>query len=508
MAKTLRLILGDQLNARHSWFSHVDDQVVYLLAELKQEASYTRHHLQKLLVFFKAMQVFAQGLQAQGHRVEWLTLDATADYEDLPALIKAKAAEYQVEVFEYQLPDEYRLDQQLEQLAAELPCRVKAVDSEHFLTSRSAWDEYPHSRMEYFYRQLRREYRVLVDDQGQPLGGQWNFDQENRQALPARQSLPEPLLFAQDISEQRDRIERHGIEYLGRMNNESLIWPVSREEALVLLEDFLQRLLPAFGRYQDALTQRGWSLYHSRLSFSLNCKLLHPLEVIRRAQEHWQQHQEQISLAQVEGFIRQILGWREFVRAVYWKHQPDYGRMNYLEAQGQLPDFFWNGQTEMACVRHAVEQSLEFAYAHHIQRLMVTGNFALLAGVHPNQVDAWYLGIYIDAVEWVEQPNTRGMSQFADGGLMASKPYIASGNYLNKMGDYCRGCRYQVKQKTGPDSCPFNSLYWHFLDRHQQRLASNPRLKFPYANWRKQSASDQRAVLDTAESFLGGLDTI
>ncbi|CAM4295084.1 cryptochrome/photolyase family protein [Vreelandella rituensis] len=508
MAKTLRLILGDQLNAAHSWFQQQDDDVLYLLAELHQEASYVVHHIQKLVGFFLAMENFARTLRQEGHRVEYMTLDETTNYRDLAALIQAKVREHQIEVFEYQLPDEYRLDRQLQEIAQQLKCSVQAVDSEHFLTGRDAWQKYPHHRMEYFYRQLRKEAQVLMDENQQPLGEQWNFDQENRKALPKKLVLPEPLVFAHEVMQTVERIQRHGLKSLGQVEASAFIWPVTREEACLLLKDFLARCLANFGRYQDALTDRGWSLYHSRLSFALNTKMLRPLEVIRAAEDYWQTHQEEITLAQIEGFVRQILGWREFVRALYWEKMPEYAQLNGLQAQRDLPDFYWDGQTHMACMRQAIGQSLEFAYAHHIQRLMVTGNFALLAGIHPDQVDAWYLGVYIDAIEWVELPNTRGMSQFADEGLLASKPYAASGNYINKMSDHCSGCFYRVKEKSGPRSCPFNSLYWHFLHRHRDRLQKNPRMKFPYASWRKMDVEQQQLILTTAEQHLQQLNQL
>lgn len=506
--KRLRLLLGDQLNAAHSWFQQVDKEVVYLIAELHQEADYVVHHVQKLVGFFMAMQGFAKALEKTGHKVDYLTLDESAEYHDLGDLIKKKLKEHRCQAFEYQMPDEYRLDLQLKSLVNQLDCSVKVVDSEHFLTRRDAWQYYPTHRMEYFYRQLRREYQVLVDEGQQPLGGQWNFDQENRSALPKNHDIPEPLLYAHQVKPVLERIQRHRIKTLGQVNPDAFIWPVSRQEARQVLQDFLQRFLADFGRYQDALTSRGWSLYHSRLSFALNTKMLHPLEVIRTAEAYWKEHQDKVSLAQVEGFIRQILGWREFVRALYWEKMPGYAETNTLQAKRDLPGFYWDGQTKMACMRQAIGQSLEFAYAHHIQRLMVTGNFALLAGVDPDQLDAWYLGIYIDAIQWVELPNTRGMSQFADGGVMASKPYAASGNYINKMGDHCSSCHYHVKQKTGPGSCPFNSLYWHFLHRHLDTLKANPRMKFPYASWHKMDAEQQQLILSTAESYLAQMDQL
>ncbi len=504
----VKLILGDQLNASHSWFKTPDPEVVFVMAELLQEAEYVVHHRQKLLAFFAAMRGFAAALKQAGHRVRYFTLDDSAAFADLPELLQHVLSGESADAFAYQQPDEHRLDQQLADFGRRLKLPVSVVDSEHFLTGRDAWSKYSTHRMEYFYRALRREYQVLLDTGGKPLGGRWNFDADNRERLPKEDALPAPLQFAMDATDIDQMLDRHGVDSLGQANPAALLWPVNRSQSRELLQYFLTHLLPAFGRYQDAMTTEGWSLYHSRLSFSLNTKMLHPLEVIRAAETHWRDHQDDVSLAQVEGFIRQILGWREYVRALYWQHMPDYRQRNYLAADRPLPDFYWTGKTDMACMAHAIGQSLEYAYAHHIQRLMVTGNFALLAGVDPDAVDAWYLGIYIDAIEWVELPNTRGMSQYADGGLMGSKPYAASGQYINKMSHYCGSCRYRVKEKTGEGSCPFNSLYWHFLDRQRERLRDNPRMKLVYANWDRQKPEQRQAVLATAESYLARLDSL
>lgn len=504
--KRLRLILGDQLNAHHSWFRHVDDETVYLLAELRQETDYVVHHVQKVLAFFAAMQGFARALRQAGHRVEHLTLDDTAAHEDLPALLCERIAHHGVSQFEYQQPDEFRLDQQLRLFSLNASVPVTCVDSEHFLTSREASQTLPMGRMEFFYRRLRVQYQVLLDEAGKPCGGHWNYDRENRLSLPPDKMLPAPMLFENDVREIMARLQRHGVKTLGRVNAAALIWPVSRQQSRELLAFFLHHCLPDFGRYQDALSQRGWSLMHSRLAFSLNSKMLHPLEVIQAAEACWREQPQRISLPQVEGFIRQILGWREYVRAVYWQRMPAYSSQNALAAHRPLPGFYWNGETRMACMRQAINQSLDYAYAHHIQRLMVTGNFALLAGIDPAPLDRWYLGIYIDAIEWVELPNTRGMSQFADGGLLASKPYAASGQYIQRMGDLCRGCHYRVQDKTGPRSCPFNSLYWHFIDRHQRVLAHNPRMSLVYANWARQGEEARRCVVERAEYCLQHLD--
>lgn len=506
--KRLKLILGDQLNAKHSWYKARDNSTYFVMLELHQEADYVRHHIQKLLGFFAAMRAFANALETAGHQVIYLTLDDAAPEHSLTEQLERLINDYDIGEFHYQAPDEYRLDKQLREWCGNLNIPTTMVDTEHFLTPREAWQTYPMSRMEFFYRALRKHYKVLLDEQGKPFGERWNFDTENRKKLPESKIIPEPLCFSKDVSDILAMIKRHQIVTIGYVDATHFIWPTTRQEARELLNFFLCHCLPEFGHYQDAMTSRGWSLYHSRLSFALNTKMLHPLDVIRRVENHWKEHSQQISLAQVEGFIRQILGWREFVRALYWQHMPDYAQLNSLNADRHLPDFFWTGNTKMACVSHAINQSLEQAYAHHIQRLMITGNFGLLAGIHPDQMDQWYLGIYIDAIEWVEMPNTRGMSQYADGGIIASKPYAASGNYIQKMGHYCKSCHYDVKSKFGEMSCPFNSLYWHFLKRHEDSFRKNPRMSLAYKAWEKQSKEQQTAILKTADDYLHHLNDL
>ncbi len=510
----LRLILGDQLNIDHSWLRQRDRQTLYLVAELRQETDYVKHHVQKLCAFFAAMRAFAQTLREQGHEVVYMTLDDTAGYADLPTLIAAVCAEHGVETFEFQSPDEYRLRRQLR--ALELgDIAIYEYDGEHFLLRPDELEEYVtagrHNRMETFYRKMRRRFDLLMVD-AEPLGGQWNYDADNRAALkPADlEQIPAPLLFANDVTDLLARLDSHQVEHFGEPAN-PLIWPVNRAQALELLDFFCQVCLPNFGRYQDAMTCRhehAWSLYHSRLSFALNSKILHPMEVMRAAIEAYETAACDISLAQVEGFVRQILGWREYIRAVYWVNMPQYAQLNSLQASLDLPGYFWDGETRMNCMAHALGQSLEFAYAHHIQRLMVIGNFCLLAGIDPDQVDAWYLGVYVDALEWVEMPNTRGMSQFADGGLVATKPYSAGANYIGKMSDYCNGCAYDRKLKTGENACPFNSLYWDFMVRHRPRLEKNPRIGMIYRNWDRQDSTQREAVLERAEWCRQHLDDL
>lgn len=507
MTRELRVVLGDQLNASHSWYKTVDSEVLYVMAELRQELQYVRHHQQKILAYFAAMRAFAKALEQAGHRVQYWTLDDAAEFATLTEWLAAVVHQHKAEHLCYQSPDEYRLSEQMAALPQHLSCSVSEVDSEHFLTPRDAWQKYPNSRLEFFYRALRKQYGVLLDAEGQPEGGRWNFDAENRKRLPKTQDWPEPLGFGNDVRALKVLLNKHQIAHLGHAPD-TLLWPINRQQSRQLLVFFLSQCLPNFGRYQDALTHRDWSLYHSRLSFALNTKMLHPLEVIQAAEHYWREHQDDITVAQVEGFVRQILGWREYVRAIYWEHMPEYSNRNALQAVRPLPQWYWTGKTQMKCLSHAVEQSLEFAYAHHIQRLMVTGNFALIAGLDPNAVDAWYLGIYIDAIEWVEMPNTRGMSLFADGGVIASKPYAASGQYIQRMGDYCSGCIYDVKRNSGEGSCPLNSLYWDFVVRHQDRFEGNMRMKLVYANWAKKTAEDQANIRATAAAYLTQLDTL
>lgn len=508
----IRLILGDQLNQQHSWFEAKSPNVCYLIVEVLQETNYVTHHVQKLCGFFAAMQEFAEALTASGHHVKHLTLDDTQQYADLPTLLTQVCADCNATVFEYQRPDEYRLREQLGNLA--IPgVRISAASSEHFLLPDADIDKYfsagQATRMESFYRKMRQRFDVLMEN-GEPISGQWNFDSSNRQKLkPADfEKIPEPLKFENDVSPILERLKRHQVKHFGTVSD-SLLWPVNLPQSQKLLDHFCTYCLPNFGRYQDAMvaeTTHSWSLYHSRLSFAMNIKILSPLTVLTRAIDEYHARPDAIDIAQIEGFVRQILGWREFVRGIYWVNMPSYGNCNSLQATQELPTYFWSGETKMRCLQHSLDQSLEYAYAHHIQRLMVIGNFCLLAGIDPDAVDAWYLGVYIDAIEWVEMPNTRGMSQFADDGLLASKPYSASGAYINRMSNYCSGCHYQVKTKAEERSCPFNSLYWHFMNRHRSRFKNNPRIGMIYRNLEQMESGLRDATLARGDWLLENLE--
>lgn len=504
----VRLILGDQLNLSHSWYS--DEQpVLYVMFEMQQEIDYVTHHQQKVVAFFAAMRAFADVLGTLAD-VLYIRLDSAENKHELVTNLQAVLAQLpNVSLFSYQQPDEYRLDQQLR--TCELGCNKSVVSSEHFLLERSDIPEFlPAEKkplMETFYRKIRRKTGYLMK-QDKPLGERWNFDQENRNRLPDDVCVPEPVSFKNDVTHIVEMLDRMQTKTIGKACTDYLDWPISRRQSRELLKHFIQHALPAFGLYQDAMSTRGYLLFHSRLSFSLNTKMISPQEVVEAAISAYEEQENEIDLAQIEGFVRQIIGWREYVRLIYWREMPAYKKLNFFEFKNDLPSFFWDAQTKMKCLNATIEQSLETAYAHHIQRLMVTGNFSLLAGVDPDQVDAWYLGIYADAIEWVELPNTRGMSQFADGGLLATKPYVSSGNYINKMSNYCQHCYYDVKLKTGPRSCPFNSLYWNFLVQQRGKLASNPRLGVMYKQWDKRPSDEQDAILIQASTWLLNLDTI
>lgn len=509
MKKTLRLILGDQLNIKHSWFQEDTSNVTYLLMEMRQETDYVKHHIQKVVAFFLAMRNFSKSLTENGHQVIYLNLDDEHNQQNLETNIKQLIQEHRFEKFEYLLPDEYRLDVQLNDLCKQISIPSEAFDSEHFLTDRSFLKDFFKGKktylMESFYREMRRKYDILMDGK-EPITGKWNYDHDNRNKLKDSTLLVAPKVFKKDVTDLVDLLHKMEVKTIGSCDPKHFEWPVSREESLELITYFCTRLLSRFGEYQDAMYTGDKFLFHSRLSFAMNTKMLSPLEVVGEVEKYWLGHQDSVSIAQVEGFIRQIIGWREYMRGVYWAKMPDFKTMNFFNHDRKLPDYFWTGKTKMSCVKHAVDQSLESAYAHHIQRLMVTGNFALLAGISPDQLDEWYLGIYIDAIEWVEITNTRGMSQFADGGIVGTKPYVSSANYIDKMSNYCGGCYYKKALKVGDKACPFNSLYWHFYARNEAKLAKNPRIGMAYRTLAKMK--DQEAILKQGDFYLENIEDL
>ncbi|MCZ8343556.1 MAG: cryptochrome/photolyase family protein [Leptospira sp.] len=504
--RELRFILGDQLNRNHSWFRTVEKDVLYLMVEAKSETEYVKHHIQKLISIFMAMRAFRDSLSQLGHKVKYIQLDNKDHSGKISEEILKVCRKEQVEAFAYQLPDEWRLDEELKEISKvlsknfKIKCRV--VDTEHFLTTRDELKSFfgnKQYRMEYFYRHLRKKYNILMSEENNPLGGEWNYDEKNRKRYDAKIKI-----------KKRNWIEKSSVDLkklfrdtpsMGRVGD-SIFWPISRDESLKYLKEFISKYFEGFGPYQDAMTEADSFLFHSCISFSLNTKQISPKEVIDEAITFYKKNSDRISLATVEGFVRQILGWREFVRGIYWAEMPSYQNLNFLNQKEDLPGWMWTGNTKMNCMNHSLRQSLDLAYAHHIQRLMVIGNFMLLLGVHPDQVDEWYLGVYIDAFQWVELPNTRGMSQFADGGKLASKPYISSANYIDKMSDYCKNCFYDKSTKTEKNSCPYNSLYWDFLARNKSKFESNPRIGFAYKTWSKFSESERKKIQAKAKALI------
>ena len=511
MSKTIRLILGDQLNSNHSWYKTVDDTVVYVLMEIRTETDYASHHIQKVVGFFSAMQAFYSELKANNHQVIYIYLNDENNLQSFDKNMQNLISEHNFTHFEYQLPDEYRVDSDLKKLCKAISISSSVVDSEHFFTTRAELGNFFEGKktflLESFYRMLRKKHSVLMDGD-KPLNGKWNYDSENRKKLPKNHKATPPLVFNNDVSEILNEIKKTDIKTIGTIDGKNFLWPINRKQSLELLDFFLAECLHLFGSYQDAMSPNEWSLYHARISFSMNIKMISPQEVIEKATQEWEKRPSEIEFNQLEGFVRQIIGWREYMRGIYWLKMPDYATLNFFNNQEKLPDWFWTGKTKMNCLKDAINQSLNYAYAHHIQRLMITGNFALLAGIHPDEIDAWYLGIYIDAIEWVEITNTRGMSQFADGGIVGTKPYVSSASYIDKMSHYCGSCYYKKEVKTGEKACPFNSLYWNFYDRNEDKLSNNPRIGMMYNVWRKMKPEAKTALLEQADYYLKNINEL
>ncbi|ALO45268.1 cryptochrome/photolyase family protein [Pseudohongiella spirulinae] len=505
------LILGDQLSHNLPTLQKLDRECdMIVMAEVAEEATYVKHHKQKIALLFSAMRHFARELQQQGWQLRYHSYQPQSTAWSLLDVLSAFLRQSETTELVITECGEYRLQSQItEAWPTALQCRVTVLPDSRFITSK---DEFSHwargrkqLRMEYFYREVRRKTGLLMDGNN-PLGGQWNFDADNRQAYKGRPALPERLIFQRDAIdiEVLSLVEEHFATHPGELSG--FIWPTSREQALTALDCFICQLLPHFGQFQDAMNQHQHFMFHSLLSTSLNCGLLDPIEVCRAAERAYLDGAVPLNAA--EGFIRQIIGWREYVRGLYWLLMPTYKNHNYLQQSTPLPHYYWTGKTDMLCMQQSLHNTLNNAYAHHIQRLMLTGNFALLAGLDPQQVCDWYLAIYADAYEWVELPNTLGMALYADGGVMASKPYAASGSYINRMSDYCRSCRYKVKTSTETDSCPFNSLYWHFINRHQAKLEHNPRMGMVYRNWKRMDAGKKQAILTRADIVIKNIEML
>ncbi|WMN11764.1 cryptochrome/photolyase family protein [Marivirga salinae] len=511
MKRTLRLVLGDQLNEGHSWFAEVKDNVVYVMMEMRQETDYVTHHIQKVTAFFSAMRTFSVKMKSKGHDFIYLKINDTDNEQSLPENIKKLIEEHGFEHFEYLLPDEYRLDEQIKKFCKEVSISSNAVDTEHFLTKRDDIAQFFRGKkqflMENFYRKMRKDHDILMNGKD-PVGDKWNFDHENRNKYKGEVPIPPAYSYKIDVSEVVKDIEKAGIKTIGIIDQENFHWPIDRKQALQFARYFCRELLPYFGTYQDAMHTEEKFLFHSRISFALNSKLISPKELVEKVIKAWEEDSDKINIAQVEGYIRQVIGWREYMRGIYWAKMPEYADKNYFEHTRKLPNFYWTGKTKMKCMEKSIKQSLTEAYAHHIQRLMVTGNFALLNMTNPDEVDKWYLGVYIDAIEWVEITNTRGMSQFADGGIVGSKPYLSSANYMHKMSNYCSDCYYDHKKKVGDKACPFNSLYWNFYNTHRDKLEKNQRIAMMYRTWDKKSNDEKEDLLTQADYYLHHVDDL
>ena len=507
----LVLLLGDQLNRDASAFDGFDPAQDRLwMAEASEECTHVWSSQQRITQFLAAMRHFAADLRAEDLPLDYTALTVDGPASSLSALLATALAEHRPQRVVLTWPGDHRVLLALQATAAAAGVPLDLREDRHFLCSRAEFAAHAQGRkglrMEYFYREQRRAHRVLMDgpDGDQPAGGAWNFDAENRSAFGPQGPgfLPQPTRFQPDavtlkvMALVRERFASHP----GRLNRFG--WPVTRAQALQALAAFIEERLPLFGHWQDAMWAGEPWLYHAHLAAAMNLKLLDPREVIAAAEAAWRAGR--VPLPAAEGFIRQILGWREYVRGIYWLKMPAYAELNALDAQQDLPAWFWTGDTPMACLADALHQTLEHGYAHHIQRLMVTGLFMLLYGVQPQQVHAWYLSVYVDAVEWVELPNTLGMSQFADGGLMASKPYAATGKYIERMGNHCQRCRFKPAERTGPQACPFTTLYWDFLARHQAVLAKNPRMALQVKNLARLSPAESQAIAERAQAVRAG----
>ncbi len=500
--RSLVLVLGDQLDRDASAFDGFDrNRDIVWMCEARDESTHVWSSQQRIALFLAAMRHFASDLRDDGYRVDYVQgFDGSLADALLQAIERHRPTRLVVT-----MPGDWRVLQLLRRAAGAVPLEVR--EDRHFLCDAATFATHARGRrqlrMEYFYREMRRRHGVLMDGD-QPCGGTWNFDSENRGSFGKQGPgvVPSPRRFEPDeitravLEEVRTRFGNHPGDCT------SFAWPATRTQALQALQQFIEQRLPSFGRWQDAMwTGEAW-LYHSHLAAAMNLKLLHPREVIDAAESAFRNGH--VDLASAEGFIRQILGWREYVRGIYWLKMPGYLERNELGAERDLPEWYWTGETSMRCLAEAIGQTLRHGYAHHIQRLMVTGLFALLYGVAPKQVHEWYLSVYVDAVEWVELPNTLGMSQYADGGIMASKPYAATGKYIDRMSNYCRGCRFDPAQRTGERACPFTTLYWDFLDRHAARLAANPRMALQVKNVQRLDAAERQAIAARAAAIRSG----
>ncbi|MCP5369378.1 MAG: cryptochrome/photolyase family protein [Rickettsiaceae bacterium] len=500
----LRFIFTDQLSDSISSLKDIQNEDIVFLCEVMEELTYVKHHPKKIAFILSCMRHFAAELKSKGHRVRYVKITDIGNTGSLSGEITRVVEELEVKHIVVTEPSEYRLRVMIDSLQKSLGIPIEIRIDERFLCSIEefkVWAEGKKQlRMEYFYREMRKRYQILMDLDSGPIGGQWNYDKENRK--PPTHDLHSPKRISHkksDILQEVLQIVREKFsDHFG--NLEPFHYAITRRQALIELNDFIQRILPYFGDYQDAMVKGEAYLNHSLLSSYINIGLLFPLEICQLVEKAYKN--DKVPLNAAEGFIRQILGWREYIRGIYWLKMPQYADLNYLDAQIPLPNFYWGGNTYMTCIAETISHTKEHAYSHHIQRLMVTGNFALIAGIDVKQVQEWYLSVYSDAYEWVEMPNTLGMALFGDGGILGSKPYAASGKYINKMSNFCEHCRYDPKEMLSENACPFNALYWNFFARNRKKLEFNQRLPYIYSTWDKFSSEKKASIKNKAQIIL------
>lgn len=508
VVRNLVIVFGDQLSHCSSAFTGFDpDQDAVWMAETSEENTHVWCHKQRIVLFLSAMRHFRDELRDKGYIVHYteLTLSAETDrgrsFEDLLRIDLPKLRPKNVI---FVRPGDLRVENSVQSVLTELLITADIRVDTHFLITHDEFATWAKGKkslvLEFFYRWVRKTKTIFLDEQGQPEGGQWNFDSDNRQAFGKAGPPPSKALTIQPDELTRQVMALTAERFANHPGLlDSFDWPVNRAQSLSLLQHFVTHQLPEYGRWQDAMWTGEAFLFHSRLSSSLNMKLLSPQECVDAATQAWQNHTAPIN--SVEGFIRQIVGWREFVRGIYYLTMPDYAAKNHFSADRQLPSFFWDGNTDMNCVKSAMQNVLKHGWTHHIERLMVLGNFAQLWGTNPYLFHEWHMAMYVDAIDWVSLPNTLGMSQYGDGGLLSTKPYCASGNYIHKMSNFCEGCRYDYRKRTGENACPFTTLYWHFLDRHADHLQNNSRMTFAMANLKRirSDADELTAIHERAE---------
>lgn len=507
--KTLVPVLGDQLTPTLSSLRDADPaDTVVLMMEVGDETTYVRHHKQKIAYILSAMRHHAKALTKAGWAVDYVRLDDPDNSGSFTGEIARAVERHAPERIVVTEAGEWRVAAMLESWETIFGMPVEICPDDRFVATHAEFDAWASERkqltMEFFYRDMRRKTGLLMDGK-KPVGDRWNFDKENRKPAKADLFMPQPHVFKPDAitKDVLALVAERFADHPGTLDG--FAYAVTAKDAEKQAAYFLAKALPQFGDYEDAMLTGERYLWHSILSPYINSGLLDPLDLCRRAEAEYRAGRAPLN--SVEGYIRQIIGWREYMRGIYWREGPDYVTRNFLNHKRKLPGWYWTGDTDMHCLKEAIGQTLETAHAHHIQRLMVTGNFALLIGADPAEVHRWYLEVYVDAYEWVELPNTLGMSQFGDGGLLGSKPYISSGAYIDRMSDYCGQCRYDVKKRVGEDACPYNALYWDFLARHEGKLGDNQRLRMPYATWKKQSAQSRNETRAQAKTFLQSLDT-